>query len=248
MNQPLDILAFSPHPDDAEFGCGGSLLLAVERGLRVAIADLSLGESSSRGTPEGRERERQNAAKQLGLCDRFSIGLPDTLIGTDHTHRDPIITLIRVTRPRIVLIPYWEDRHPDHMAAGKLLQNACFFAGVQKVGTGNPYRPERTYYYSLHSPFRPSFVIDVSAVWVQKLKVVAAYQSQFQRTETGIETALSSPNFLRTLEARAIWFGAMIGALYGEAFYSPAPVAMDKFPGVNGERLAIGELPPYSLY
>ena len=248
MTETIDILTFAPHPDDAELGCGGSLILATKRGLRVAVADMSLGESSSRGTPESRASERMQAAELMGLCARYSLELPDTEIGSDLSQRVPIIELIRETRPRIVLVPYWEDRHPDHTAAGMLLKNAIFFAGVRKVGFGTPHRPERVYYYSLHSPFPPSFVIDVSSTWEHKMKAVAAYQSQFLHNNGDAETALSSPNFKRTLEARAIWFGAMIGVSYGEAFYSPGPVAMDKFPGLNGEPPSPGEMPPYSIY
>ena len=177
MSDALDILAFAPHPDDAELGCGGSLIRAVDQGLRVAVADLTSGEMGSRGTPESRERERQQAAEIMGLRARYALGLPDSEIGADLSQRLPIIDLIRSTRPRIVLIPYWEDRHPDHTAASKLLQNACFFAGVRKVGAGIPYRPERIYYYSLHSPFPPTFVIDVSSTWDRKVDAVCAYAS-----------------------------------------------------------------------
>src|SRR5438094_231629 len=162
MAAPVDILAFSPHPDDAELGCGGSLLLAVDSGLRVAIADLSEGERSSRGAPEQRQKEKRRAADLLGLCERLSVGLPDSAIRTDPGQREPLIQLIRDLRPRIVLAPYWSDRHPDHAAAGKLVREATFYAGVTKVGTGRPYRPQRVFYYMIHRPFSPSFVVDVS--------------------------------------------------------------------------------------
>jgi bacillithiol biosynthesis deacetylase BshB1 len=248
MNQPLDILVFAPHPDDAELGCGGSLIEAVDQGLRVAVADLTVGEMGSRGTLESREQERQNAAALMGLQARYSLGLPDSEIGADLSQRIPLIELIRETRPRLVLIPYGEDRHPDHAAASELVQNACFFAGVRKVGSGTPHRPERTYYYSLHSPFPPTFVIDVSSTWERKMAAVRAYASQFQHNNGDVETALSSPNFMRTLEARAVWFGAMIGVTYGEAFYSPGPIMLDTFPGLNGAAIPPGEMPPYSVY
>jgi bacillithiol biosynthesis deacetylase BshB1 len=248
MKSSLDILTFAPHPDDAEIGCGGSLIRAVDQGLRVAVADLTDGEMGSRGTSDSRARERQRAAELLGLKARFSLGLPDSEIGADLSQRIPLIELIRETRPRIVLAPYGEDRHPDHAAASKLVQNACFFAGVLKVGSGKPHRPERTYYYSLHSPFPPTFVIDVSSTWERKMAAVRAYESQFQHNNGDIETALSSPDFMRTLEARAVWFGAMIGVTYGEAFYSPGPVVLDTFPGLNSTAPPPGEMPPYSVY
>ena len=168
---------------------------------------------------------KKKAADLLGLCGRFSVGLPDTEIGTDPMHRLPIIQLVRETRPRVVLGPYWQDRHPDHAAAGQLVREACFFAGVSKVGVGHPHRPERSYYYMLHHPFSPSFVVDISSVWERKMKAVAAYRSQFQSDSSGLETALSRPDFTCFLKARALWFGAMIGAPYGEPFLTPAPVS-----------------------
>jgi bacillithiol biosynthesis deacetylase BshB1 len=248
MNSSLDILAFSPHPDDAELGCGGSLILAADAGLRAAIADLSEGEMASRGTAEQREREKQKATDLLGLSARLSVGLPDTEIGTDPAHRLPVIQLIRETRPRIVLAPYWEDRHPDHAAAGKLVQEACFFAGVSKVGEGHPHRAERVYYYMLHHPFPPSFVVDISSVWERKMAAVAAYRSQIQAEGSGLETALSRPEYMRFIKARAIYYGVMIGAGYGEAFYSPGPVPLRGLPGLTGPPSPPGELPPYSMY
>ena len=248
MDSSLDILAFSPHPDDAELGCGGCLILAADAGLRVAIADLSEGEMASRGTAEQRGQEKQKATDLLGLCTRLSVGLPDTEIGTDPAHRLPVIQLVRETRPRIVLTPYWEDRHPDHAAAGKLVQEACFFAGVSKVGEGQPHRAERVYYYMLHHPFTPSFVVDISSVWERKMAVVAAYRSQIQAECSGLETALSRPEYMRFIKARAIYYGAMIGAAYGEAFYSPGPVPLRKFPGLAGPPPPPGKLPPYRVY
>jgi len=247
MDKPLDILAFSPHPDDAELGCGGSLILAADKNLRVAIADLSAGEMSSRGTPEQRQQEKEEAATLLGLCDRLLVGLPDSEIGNDPNHRLAVIQLIRETRPRIVLAPYSQDRHPDHSAASKLIQDACFFAGVSKVGTGNPHRPERVYYYMIHQPFAPAFVVDISTVWDRKMAAIMAYKSQFGSTGIGPETAISRPNFMRVLEAKAVLHGAMIGATYGEAFFLPGPVPCLQLPGLTSSTPP-GELPAYSVF
>src|SRR5262249_31046334 len=114
MDDPLDILAFAPHPDDAEIGCAGSLILAAARGRRVAVADLTAGEGSTRGTVERRTQETAEASARMGLCARFALGLPDMALAPVPEQRQPIIDLIRATRPRIVLAPYAEDRHPDH--------------------------------------------------------------------------------------------------------------------------------------
>ena len=232
MEEALDILAFAPHPDDVELGCGGSLIAASDKGWRVAVADLTAGELSSRGTLEQRERETRRATELLGLTARYSLGLPDGGIGTHPDHRMPIIDVVRQTRPRIVLAPYWEDRHPDHYRSSGLVREACFFAGVGKIGDGEPYRPPLLYYYLLHTPFSPSFILDVSAVWERRMAAVRAYESQFMAGQQTATTALSRPGFLRALEARAVWFGWMIGANYGEPFLTATPMARGTMPGL----------------
>jgi bacillithiol biosynthesis deacetylase BshB1 len=244
----VDILAFSPHPDDAELGCGGSLLLAAQQGRRVVLVDLSAAEKSSRGTPERRQREKEEAAGRLGLSARLTIGLSDTEIGTQPAHRVPIIQIIRDTRPRIVLAPFEQDRHPDHAATSKLVTEACFLAGISQVGTGQPHRPERLLYYMIHHPFEPSFVVDISGVWDQKMAVLAAYQSQFAPDSSEVQTAISRPDFMRFIRARAIVFGALIGATYGEAFYMPGPVPLRELPGLDYAPPQPGRLPPYSPF
>lgn len=247
-NESVDILAFSPHPDDVELGCGGSLILAADSGLRVAVADLTAGEMSGRGTPAQRAREAKKAASLLGLCARLSLELPDTKIGADLAHRQAVIRLIRETRPHLVLAPHWQDRHPDHRAASTLVREACFYAGVAKMGTQPPHRPEELFYYMIHSPFEPSFVVDVSTVWERRTTAVWAYQSQFQTDGEGPETALSRPEFQRFLEARAIWFGSMIGVAYGEPFFTIGPVALKKFPGVSDLKPSPALLPSYRAF
>ncbi|MCG3206509.1 MAG: N-acetyl-alpha-D-glucosaminyl L-malate deacetylase 1 [Anaerolineae bacterium] len=242
---PIDILAFSPHPDDVELGCGGSLILAVNQGLRVAVADLTAAEMSSRGTPGQRAAETTAAAELLGLSARVNLGLPDTQIGADPAHRLAVIELIRAARPRLVLAPHWQDRHPDHEAAGALIRDACFYAGVGKVGRGVPHRPQQVFYYMIHTPFEPSFVIDVSAVWEQRMAAVRAYASQFQPDAAGPATALSRAGFLRYVEARAITYGALIGAAYGEPFAMRGPVPLAAFPGSDDLADESGLLPAY---
>jgi N-acetylglucosamine malate deacetylase 1 len=247
--KPFDILAFSPHPDDVELSCGGSLILAADLGLRTAVADLTDGEGSSRGTPEQRSGEKAKAAQLLGLVERFSIGLPDTRIGLHADHREPLIELIRTLRPRVVLAPYWVDRHPDHEASGQLVRAACYYAGVATVGNGKPHRPERVYYYMSHTPFTPSFVVDITAVWDRKQDGIAAYATQFYDAGPElIETALSRPEFMRCHEARAVFFGAMIGAQYGEPFHAPGPIACRMLPGLEHSQPCREGLPPYCLF
>ena len=248
MSDKLDVLAFSTHPDDAELGCSGSLLLAVNKGLRVAIADLSEGERSSRGTPEEREKEKMKATELLGLCDRFSVGLPDSKIGTDPDHCLSIIKIVRETRPRVILAPYWKDRHPDHEATGRLVREAFFYSGVATVGAGRPHRPERFYYYMTNYHFEPSFIVDISSVWQSKMRILAAYPSQFQWDGAGLRTAISQPEFTRFIEARSIWFGAMIGVSHGEPFLVSGPVPLHELPGIDIMVTPKGDLPTFCMF
>lgn len=243
--KPIDILAFSPHPDDIELGCAGSLVLAADQGLRVVVADLTAAEMSSRGSDEVRAAETAAATALLGLTARLNLGLPDTQIGADPTHRLRLIELIRQTRPRLVLAPYWQDRHPDHEAAGALIREACFYAGVGKMGSGQPHRPDQLCFYQIHTPFEPSFVIDVSAVWERRMAAVRAYASQFEDNAAGPPTALSSADFLRYVEARAIAYGALIGAAYGEPFAIRGPVPLRGFAELVGFLADAEQLPPY---
>ena len=249
VDKSLDILAIAAHPDDAELGCGGSLLLAVRKGLSVAIADLSAGEMSTRGTVASRQAEAKNASRILGLRERRTLGLPDTKISDNPADsRSALIQLIRETRPRIVLAPYWEDRHPDHEATGRLVKEACFLAGVAKVGDGEPFRPKRLFHYMLSYPFIPAFVLDISDVWEQKMEAIQSYRSQFQSSEGGMKTAISEPGFMKLVEARATWFGAMIGTAYGEPYYMPGPVPVVELPDARTSPGSGKILPPYSMF
>jgi bacillithiol biosynthesis deacetylase BshB1 len=232
VSTAVDILAIAAHPDDAEIGCGGALMLAADAGLRVAVADLTAGEMATCGTPQQRQQERARAAELVGLCDRIAVGIPDTRIGSESWHLDAIIALLREWRPRIVLAPYPDDRHPDHASAGRLVREASFLAGVARVGAGAGHRPRRLYHYMLHHSFEPSFVLDVSAVWTRRMAAVEAYESQFGAA-TGARTEIGDPAFLQQLSGRAGFFGAMIGAQYGEPFYCRGPVAASVLPGLG---------------
>ena len=146
----VDVLAFSPHPDDVEFFCGGSMLLAAQAGLKTAIVDLTEGELSTNGDPVRRSAEREAASELLGLETRVSLGLPDGSLGADGATGTPSCEALRELAPRVVLAPYWEDRHPDHEAAGRIVREACFFSRGRegRRGAGSPHR--RVYWYMLH--------------------------------------------------------------------------------------------------
>lgn len=237
MPDPVDVLALAAHPDDAEAGCGGSLVIAARAGMRTAIADLTAGELSTHGTPERRASERDAASAELGLAERVGAGLPDgALDGGADAHRRAVVAIYRALRPRIVLAPYWDDRHPDHAAAGRLARDAAFLAGVRRYGEGEPYRPEHVFHYMLHHPFVPSFVVDVTAVWEVRCHALRAYHSQFARPEGDQATAIAGHAFLDMLDARAVTHGAMVGVDRGEAFLAPGPVGLTRLPGLRGER------------
>jgi bacillithiol biosynthesis deacetylase BshB1 len=225
----VDVLALAAHPDDAEVGCGGVLLLWADRGRRVGVLDLTRGEAATRGDPETRARERDRATKLLGLSHRSTLGLPDGAVGTEPGHRLAVIRAIRELRPDVLLAPYPEDRHPDHAAAGRLAREAAFLSGVAGVGRGEPHRPGALFHYLLHHPFEPSFVVDVSEVWDRKMEAVEAYESQFG-AGPGPSTELSGRRLLEVLEARATVHGAMVGFRRAEAYHAPGPVGLADLP------------------
>jgi bacillithiol biosynthesis deacetylase BshB1 len=210
----------------------------------VAVVDLTAGERASRGTPVLRAREALRAAAILGLCERRCLGLPD-----GHLDRDPeaarraIVGVLRELRPAVVLAPFSYDRHPDHIVAARMIDDACFWAGVPDAGGAAPHRPGRVYQYMLHHAFEPSLVVDVGAGWSRKMEALLAFESQFGGGDRAT-TALSGGPFLRHLEGRAIWFGGMIGCEYGEPFFCRGPIAADALPLSSAPAAS---LPPYAI-
>ena len=245
--EPLEVLAFAAHPDDAEIGCGGALALAAREGLSVGVADLTEGERATRGTPADRATEREEATRCLGLSERIALRLPDGELGRLRQAVARVVEVIRDTRPRIVLAPHGVDRHPDHEAAARLVRQACFDAGLSGVGSGALHRPAHQFSYMAHSPFDPSFVVDISSVWEQKKAAVASYRSQFSPDGGGPATALSDGDFLELLEVRSRWFGAMIGERHGEPFHCRGPVALSGLPGSSRRTASEGAL-EYSMW
>lgn len=227
----IELLAVGAHPDDVEVGCGGVLALSAAAGIVVGIADLSRGELSTRGTPTLRAQEARHAAELLGVTARVTLDLPDGAIGTDPRHREAVVDALRTMRPRTVLAPYpYEDRHPDHAAAGRLVREACFLAGVGRWGTGSPHRPTQLYHYMLHHPFAPTFVVDVTPVWEQRTNALAAYASQFGGSAGERRTAIDGPDFLDLLAARATVHGGLVGVARGEAYHCAGPVGLTGLP------------------
>jgi bacillithiol biosynthesis deacetylase BshB1 len=222
----LDLLAFGPHPDDIEIGLGGTIAKHAALGHRVGMCDLTRGEMGSNGTPEQRVAEAEAAREALGAVMRVNLGWPDRQLGTSPDHRRSVVELIRRWRPRAVAVPYWEDRHPDHVASSRLLTEAVFDAGLRRhAPDSEPWRPAWICYYFINDGACPSFVVDVSAQYARKRRALACYESQFGAAGEGaVATRLNSPRFMQLVESRDAQFGALIGAAFAEGIVVREPV------------------------
>jgi bacillithiol biosynthesis deacetylase BshB1 len=229
MSETVDILFFGAHPDDVELSVGGTVAKCVKDGLRAGIVDLTRGEMGTRGTPQTRKKEAQAAAKALGATFRQQLDFGDGNLQTGREQELEVIELLRIRRPKIVVVSYPDERHPDHVRTGQLVTDASFYAGLRALQTGAPaHRPQAVLYYLQNYMFPPTFIVDVSPHWKAKMRSVAAYKSQFHDPNSKEpRTVLSDPRFLQTIEARGRHFGAQIGADYGEAFISKQPPKVD---------------------
>jgi bacillithiol biosynthesis deacetylase BshB1 len=212
---PLDYLVIAPHPDDAELGVGGTMALLLSQGRRVGVLDLTDGEPTPHGSPKIRKKETDDATAVLGLTWRSNLGLTNRRLQADLTSRALLAGVLREVRPRYLFAPYWEDDHPDHVAASSLVDAARFWAKLTKTDLpGEPHYPRRIFYYfSIHLRIhpRPSFVLDVSAHLDTKMRAVSCYRSQFIE---GRPTAF--PTLLDDIKDRARFWGWTIGTAYGE--------------------------------
>ena len=222
----LDVLAFAAHPDDTELSCAGTLAAHVKQGYKVGVVDFTRGEMGTRGTAEIREVEAGESAKVLGLSVRDNLGFEDAFFVNDKYHQLEVAKAMRKYRPEIVLANAVTDRHPDHGKAAKLVVDAYFLAGLSKIELtdeeGNilePWRPKSVYHYIQSVYIKPDFVVDVSEHWETKMEAVRAFKSQFfDPNSTEPETYISSPEFMKLLEARGKDLGHSVGAAYGEGF------------------------------
>lgn len=222
----LDILVLAAHPDDAEITFGGTIAKHVAAGHTVGIVDFTRGELGTRGTPEIREQEAAEAARILNVSVRENLGLKDGFFQNDPEHQLAVVRAVRKFRPEIVLANAVSDRHIDHGKGASLAYDACFLSGLAKVeSTGDdgkkqlPWRPFAVY-HGIQSLFvEPDFIVDVSDYFEQKMNALRAFRSQFYDPSSAEpETYISSPNFLRMIESRAIDLGHAIGVRYGEGF------------------------------
>ncbi|MFY9743831.1 MAG: bacillithiol biosynthesis deacetylase BshB1 [Candidatus Sulfotelmatobacter sp.] len=228
----LDILAIAAHRDDVEQTCGGTLLKAAQRGQPTGILDLTRGEMGTRGTAEEREREANDAAKILGVSWRRALDIPDGRVENTWENRLKVAAVIRGTRPRVVILPYWKGRHPDHYTCSILGYEACFLAGLAKLetrGQGSegsassgetlpPHRPFKIIYATLYYDVRPTFVVDIGRQFEQKLASIFAYKSQFSDQEAGKDIFPAYDEIRARVDSMARYYGMLGGVTHAEPF------------------------------
>ena len=216
----VDVVAFGAHPDDIELGCGGTLAKLADAGRSVVFVDLTRGELGTRGTVEVRQQEAREAARILGATARENLTLPDGHLALTAEAKRKVVEVIRRFRPRLVFLPYFHDRHPDHVHASEIVYEGTFLAGLPRYVTGEAsYRPDKIIYYMGWEEFSPSFIVDISEQFERKMEAIRAYASQFTLADPSYpKTRLTSPATDRLIRSRMAHYGALIGKEYGEAF------------------------------
>lgn len=231
----LDVLAIGVHPDDVELGCSGSLINEINNGKKAGILDLTQGELGTRGTTTSRFTEAASAAGIIGVSVRENLKMRDGFFKNDEEHQLLLIAAIRKYQPDIVFANALEDRHPDHGRAGHLIADACFLSGLVQIKTHNEgkvqdkWRPKYILHYLQDWYHEPHLLVDVSAVFDQKMEAIKAYTTQFHvsGSETeGLPTYISSPEYLESIVARARMLGKRIGVKYAEAFISEKKIGI----------------------
>lgn len=226
----LDLLAIAAHPDDVELTCGGTLLKMAQRRYKTGILDLTAGEMGTRGTPETRAKESARATKFLRVSWRETLGVPDSDVQPSRHHKLRLAAVIRKLRPKTVIVPYWEARHPDHYHASTLGYEGCFLAGLKQLPIdGEPYRPFKILYATAFADVRPTFIVDITDQFTQRRKAILAYRSQFVRGKGEPESKvfLAIDRLEEQMTQLAGFYGQMIGVKYGEPFLTKELAQVD---------------------
>ncbi len=244
----LDVLAIAAHPDDIEITCGGFLIKMVEMGRKVGALDLTRGEMGTYGDKETRLAEAAEAAGVIGLASRENVGLPDSAVEINQANKLVVAQAIRAAQPEMVILPHWEQRHPDHLACSRLGYDACFLAGLKKADLeGEPFRPRRILYVSYFRNTDYSFLVDISDQFEKKCRAVAAYQSQFGKSRSGkvkdlVKSTLNVYDMVESggknifqpgvtiydlMHTRAHQLGQLIGVNYAEAYTVKEQIRID---------------------
>jgi len=224
----LDILVLASHPDDAELGCGGTIIRHIQAGKKVGVVDFTRGELGTRGNVQTRQQEAAASSAIMGLAVRENLNLPDGFFQNSKDHQLAVVRAIRKYEPDIVLANAVFDRHPDHGRGSDLAFEACFLAGLSRIDTFDEeeikqeaWRPRAVYHYIQSQFITPHFIVDISEQWDKKIEAVKAFKTQFYDPSSREPvTYISNPGFLKMLEARAIELGHAIGVRYGEGFTS----------------------------
>ena len=226
----LDVLAIAAHPDDVELTSGGTLLKMVEKGYTTGILDLTAGEMGTRGTPETRAKEAAAAAKILRVSWRGNLGVPDSDVQPTRANKMRLAKVIREFRPRTVIIPFWEARHPDHYHASTLGYEGCFLAGLKQLPLeGEPYRPFKILYHTSFEGMSPTFIVDITKQYERRRRAILAYGSQFRpaKSEKKHKVFLAIDELEERMDLLSRHYGQMIGVKYGEPFLQKELMQVD---------------------
>jgi len=228
MSAAVDILAVAAHPDDVEQTCGGTLIRMAEMGYRTGVLDLTAGDMGTRGTPEERVAESEGAAKHMLLSWRGNLHLPDARLENSLPARMSLAVKIRELKPRVMILPYWQARHPDHYRAGEMGYEACFLAGLKKLDEySEPHRPFKILYSSLYADVKPSFIVDISAQFERRMAALMSYRSQYGAAAEGAGLFPQEQEIRERLGAIARYYGNLIGVKYGEPFVVKEAIEVD---------------------
>jgi bacillithiol biosynthesis deacetylase BshB1 len=218
----VDILAIAAHRDDVEQTCGGTLLKMAELGHRTGILDLTQGELGTRGDAKSRKAESEEAARVLKVSWRNALDIPDGRVENTHENRLKIVRVLREQRPRVVILPYWKGRHPDHYTCSLLGYEACFLSGLAKLDPGGEpspaHRPFKIIYASLYHDVRPTFVVDITDQFETRLKSLFAYKEQFSDQRTGNQIFPAHDEIRERVASMAAFYGLFAGVKYAEPF------------------------------
>lgn len=220
----LDVLVFSPHPDDAELGCGGAIVKAVKNDLAVGIIDMTAGEKGTYGTKKIRIQEAQAAQKILGFHSRENLHLPDSSISYNISKKTvySVATKIREYQPTVIITPYWLDRHPDHKATTEIVTQACHIAKLKKIDLDyEPHKTQQVIFYEINQQTPFTLIMDISEEFPLKKKAILAYQSQFKE--------FSKDYLPFPVEERCKYYGSLIGVDYGEAYLMKNPLQINSW-------------------
>jgi len=221
----IDLLAIAAHPDDVEQTCGGTMLRMADAGYRTGIIDLTAGDMGTRGTSETRIEESHAAAKILKVTHRENLHFPDARLENSMAGRMTLAHRIRELRPRTVILPFWQGRHPDHYRASEIGYEACFLAGLRKIDQyTEPHRPYKIVYSSIYANVTPSFVVDITQYFEKRMESLLAYKSQYSGG-TGLFPEESE--IRERLSSVARFYGNLIGVRYGEPYVVKEAMRID---------------------